>query len=162
MYIYLSPGFISQLRSVHQCDTHFRLANDLYVPMSFVVFNVGDLSGRIISEWVPVTHIRNLTGKLIAAALSRLVFLPPLFLLCFTQDKRSWAISSDTYSLAVQLFFAVTNGLLVSCSFMHAPNLVAQKPGMQERASELMTFAVFFGLLTGSLLSFPFSKFANF
>lgn len=157
----LFPGWISQLRSTHQCETHFRLSNDLYVPMSFVVFNIGDLTGRLLSEKVPVTHIHHLSTKLVAAALSRLVLFPPLFLLCVTQDPRSWDISSDVYSFAVQFFFAVTNGLLVSCSFMHAPHLVAHNTGMQERASELMTFAVYFGLLTGSTLSFPFSTFAS-
>jgi hypothetical protein len=157
----LFPGWISQLRSAHQCETHFRLANDLYIPLSFVVFNIGDLTGRLLSEKINVTHIPHFSSKLVLSALGRLIIFPPLFLLCVSQNPTSWAISSDLYSLAVQFSFAITNGLLVSCSFMHAPHLVAHSTGMQERASELMTFAVFFGLLTGSLLSFPFSTFAS-
>jgi len=162
----LFPSWVSQLRSAHECQAHFRLWNDLYVPMSFVVFNVGDLTGRVLSEKVPVTHIRHMSTKLVLAALCRLVFLP-LFLLCVTEHRRSpsssWlaVIPSDFYSTTVQFFFALTNGLLVSCSFMHAPSLVAHNSGMQERASEIMTFAVSFGLLSGSMLSFPFANVAS-
>jgi Nucleoside transporter len=39
----LFPGWTSDLRSVHQCHTRFRLANDLYIPFGFLLFNVGDL-----------------------------------------------------------------------------------------------------------------------
>lgn len=163
----LFPSWVSHLRSAHECQTHLRMWNDLYVPMSFVVFNIGDLTGRVLSEKVPVTHIRHFSTKLVLAGLCRLVIFIPLFLLCVTENRRtsssSWlpVIPSDFYSTAVQFFFAMTNGLLVSCSFMHAPHLVAHNTGMQERASEIMTFAVSFGLLSGSLLSFPFATVAS-
>ena len=163
----LFPSWVSQLRSIHQCQNnhHNRMVNDLYTPLTFVVFNVGDLCGRLLSEHVPVTHIRNLSSKLVAAALGRLVVFPILFLMCVTEQTRRhhWVplIPHDAYSWTVQFFFALTNGLLVSLSFMHAPQLVAHNTTMQERASEMMTFSVSFGLLTGSLLSFPFATVAS-
>jgi hypothetical protein len=61
----------------------------------------------------------------------------------------------------VQFFFAVSNGLLVSTSFMWSPHLVGHTTELQERASEMMTFAVYFGLLAGSLLTFPFLQLAT-
>jgi hypothetical protein len=154
----LFPGWISQLRSSHECETHFRLSNDLYTPLSFLVFNVGDLMGRLVSGKVPVARIRNMSRKLVIGALLRVVFFP-LFLLCAAgaADRASVTIPSDLYSLTVQLLFAFSNGILISCSFMHAPHLIANTTSMQERSSEIMTFAVSFGLLSGSLLSFPFS-----
>ena len=159
----LFPSWVSQLRSVHQCQHHNRMVNDLYTPLSFVVFNVGDLCGRLLSEHVPVSHIRHLSSKLVAAALGRLVVFPLLFVMCVTEDPRQWfpIIPHDAYSWAVLFFFALTNGLLVSVSFMHAPHLVAHNTTMQERASEMMTFSVSFGLLMGSLLSFPFATVAS-
>jgi hypothetical protein len=159
----LFPSWVSQLRSVHQCQSHNRLFNDLYTPLSFVIFNVGDLCGRLLSEHVPVTQIRHLSSKLVGSALCRLLIFPLLFLLCVTEDSRAWfpVIRSDGYSWVVQFFFALTNGLLVSTSFMHAPHLVAHNTSMQERASEMMTFSVSFGLLMGSLLSFPFANLAS-
>lgn len=159
----LFPSWVSQLRSVHQCHVQNRLVNDLYVPLSFVIFNIGDLCGRVLSERVPVTHIRHLSSKLVGAALFRLLLFPALFLMCVTEDHRTWfpIIPNDLYSLLVQFLFAITNGMLVSVSFMHAPHLVAHNTTMQERSSEMMTFAVSFGLLTGSLLSFPFATLAS-
>jgi equilibrative nucleoside transporter 1/2/3 len=155
----LFPSWLSQLRSSHECETHFRLSNDLYVPFSFVVFNLGDLAGRLMSEKVPVERLRHMSLKLVIAAACRVVFFP-LLLFCVSEasDRHMMTIESDFYSLVVQFLFAFTNGILLSCSFMYAPHLVAHNTGMQERASEMMTFAVYFGLLSGSLLSFPFSQ----
>jgi hypothetical protein len=154
----LFPSWISHLRSSHECATHFRLNNDLYTPLSFLVFNIGDLMGRLVSAKIPVDRIRNMSHKLVVGALLRLVFFP-LFLLCAAgaANRVAVTIPSDLYSLAVQLLFAFSNGILISCSFMHAPHLIANNTGMQERSSEIMSFAVTFGLLSGSLLSFPFS-----
>jgi hypothetical protein len=164
----LFPSWVSQLRSTHECESsHFRMSNDLYVPFSFVVFNLGDLCGRVLSAKIPVERIRHMSLKLVIAAVCRFLFFP-LFLFCVAGDAAEgltssssssrMVIESDVYSLAVQFFFAFTNGILISCSFMHAPHLVTGS--MQERASEMMTFAVSFGLLSGSLLSFQFSELA--
>lgn len=157
----LFPSWISQLRSIHECQSHSRFHNDLYVPASFVLFNVGDLIGRLLANQVPVDRIPRFSTKLVLAALSRLLFLP-LFLMCVTETEPTFitVIPSDLFSSLVQLTFAITNGLLLSCSFMHAPSLVPHSAGMQERASEMMTFAISFGLLSGSLLSFPFMQVA--
>jgi len=164
------PSWVSQLKSIHQCHMstttttrNHRLFNDLYSPLSFVIFNVGDLCGRLVSERIPITRIKRLSSKLVAAALGRLMVFPILFLMCVTEEERRWfpVIANDIYSWSVQFFFAMTNGLLVSLSFMHAPHLVAHNTTMQERASEMMTFSVSLGLLMGSLLSFPFSELAS-
>ena len=158
----LFPGWISRLRSSHECRSRFRLFNDLYTPFSFLIFNAGDLCGRILSEKVPVGRIRNMSLKLVVAAVLRVVFFP-LFFLCVAGGERQdsvWTIQSDLYSFTIQLLFAFTNGILLSCSFMHAPCLISNTTSMQERSSEILTFAVSFGLLNGSLLSFPFSNIA--
>jgi hypothetical protein len=152
----LFPGWVSELRSSHQCESRWRLSNDLYVPFSFLAFNIGDLAGRLLAGRIPVSQISSM--KLVLAASSRVLFYP-LFLLCVAGEgeRGMMQIHSDFYSLAVQFLFASTNGMLLSCSFMHAPSLIPNTTGMQERSSEMLTFAVSFGLLGGSLLSFPFS-----
>ena len=158
----LFPSWISELRSNHECQSRFRLYNDLHVPFTFVFFNVGDLIGRILAERVPVQHIRHLSKKLVFAALLRVAFFP-LFLTCLTTtgSESKIVIRSDIYSLLVQFFFAVSNGLLVSTAFMWSPHLVGHTTELQERASEMMTFSVFLGLLSGSMLAFPFLHFAS-
>lgn len=157
----LFPSWISQLKSTYQCKSHFRLFNDLYIPGSFVAFNAGDLMGRLLAEKVSTERFPQFSMVLVVAALCRVVFFP-LFLLCLNDHQyQHWAvvIPSDLYSAVVQTTFALSNGLLVSCSFMHASNLVGHNnPDHQEKASEIMTFAVFLGLLSGSLLSFPFDE----
>ena len=114
--------------------------------------------------------------KLVVGALFRGVFFL-LFLLCVTsndvpigddnsnnsQTRHSllFKIHSDFYSFIVQFLFALTNGLLISYSFMYASNQVQHTTDMQERSSEMLTFAIGFGLLSGSLLSFPFTDLAS-
>lgn len=158
----LFPSWVSELRSTHECKNHVRLVNDLYVPFSFLFFNVGDLLGRIIAERIPVERVRHLSRKLVVGALLRAVFFPLfLFTLSTVGSQSSIVIRSDVYSLTVQFLFAVSNGILVSTSFMWSPHLVGSTSHMQERASEIMTFAVCFGLLSGSLLAFPFLQAAT-
>ena len=115
--------------------------------------------------------------KLVVGALLRGIFFL-LFLLCVTSndvpigDDSSnnsqthhslllFKIHSDFYSLVVQFAFALTNGLLISYSFMYASNQVQHTTDMQERSSEMLTFSIGFGLLSGSLLSFPFTNLAT-
>ena len=158
----LFPSYISDLKSSHECENHFRLYNDLYVPFSFVLFNVGDLIGRILAEYIPVDRIKNFSRKLVACAILRIA-LVPLFLMCLTTTGKdnSMVIRNDLFSLSVQLLFAITNGLFVSTSFMWSPQLVGTTTSLQERASETMTLALYFGLLCGSFLAFPFMQLAT-
>jgi hypothetical protein len=158
----LFPSWISELKSNHECENRFRLDNDLYIPFSFVFFNIGDLLGRLMSGYIPVDQIRDLPRKLAVCAILRVAFLP-LFLMCNTTiaGDSSMVIRNDFFSLLVQLLFAVSNGLLVSTAFMVSPQLVGSSPTTQERASEIMTFSVFFGLLSGSFFAFPFLQVAT-
>lgn len=158
----LFPSWISELKSSHECENQYRLDNDLYVPFSFVFFNIGDLLGRLISGYIPVHKIQHLSRKLVVSAILRVLFLPA-FLMCSTTlgSESNMVVHNDFFSLSVQLLFAVSNGILISTSFMLSPQLVGTDSNLQERASEIMTFAVSFGLLIGSFLAFPFMRFAT-
>mmetsp|Transcript_20644 Transcript_20644/g.44946 ORF Transcript_20644/g.44946 Transcript_20644/m.44946 type:complete len:664 (-) Transcript_20644:224-2215(-) len=158
----LFPSWLSELKSSHECESRFRLDNDLYVPFSFVFFNIGDLLGRLISGYIPVDRIQDLSRKLVFGAMLRVGFLP-LFILCNTTTGKDseMVVRNDFFSLLVQLLFALSNGLLVSTAFMFSPRLVGSTSTIQERASEIMTFSVFFGLLSGSFLAFPFVQLAT-
>jgi hypothetical protein len=156
----LFPGWTSELQSVRQCRTHFRLSNDLYTPFSFLLFNVGDLFGRLLSAKITQKRIRGLSSKLVKASLLRFIFFPLLFM-CVGGSREGFQIQSDLYSLLIQFSFAISNGLLVSTAFVHAPTLLPGSTHMQERSSEILTFAVAFGLLSGSLFSFPVSSFCT-
>ena len=155
----LFPGWTSQLRSVHECETHVRVANDLYTPLTFLLFNAGDLTGRILSGYIPLHRIQNVSGKLVSFSLVRLIFFP-LFLLCMARDSVyvRMAFHSDLFSLLVQSTFGVGNGMLTTLSFMYAPTLIPALVQTQTRASEILNLALSFGLLCGSMFSFLFSR----
>ena len=158
----LFPGWTSLLKSVHQCQSRDRLANDLVTPMTFVVFNVGDLIGRLLAERLPTGNLQTLPRNLVMATFLRCLFFP-LLLVCFggsSQREHNLQIQSDLYSILIQTLFAVTNGMLISLAFMTAPRLIPSEEKSQERSSKILTFAVYFGLLSGSLFSFPLSSVA--
>lgn len=158
----LFPGWTSQLKSIHECSSRLRLENDLYTPMTFVVFNAADLTGRVLCGYIPLERFSNVSGKLVVLSLSRLLFFP-LFLLCTARDSAfsKVSISSDVFSLLVQIMFGVGNGMVTTLSFMHAPSLLPPSQQAQTRASEILNLALSFGLLCGSIFSFPFSRIAT-
>jgi len=158
----LFPGWTSQLQSVHECDSRVRLANDLYTPLTFVVFNAADLAGRVLSGSIHFDRIQNVSGKLVTFSLARLIFFP-LFLFCVARDSAyvKAAFHSDLFSLLVQATLGVGNGMVTTLSFMHAPTLLPAVAQTQTRASEILNLALSFGLLCGSIFSFPFSRIAT-
>ena len=137
------PGWTTELISVRQCESTSRLANDLYVPGTFVLFNLGDFCGRLLSSRAPARG-------LVSASILRVLFVPLLFL-CTSREGSS-AIHSDGFSNMVQFLLALTNGALVSKAFCVAPQLVP--PAHHERMSEYLTLSVALGLLAGSLCSY--------
>ena len=174
----LFPAKTSELVSVHQCQDNnsnnviHRLFNDLYVPTSFVIFNAGDLAGRLFAAQGIPTSIsnnkcffqNNLSTKLVVAALLRFLFFPLIFL-CNSNDNNNsngilggLQIKSDLFSVAVQFLFALTNGWIVSVAFMHARTLLPNTSRLQEASSEILNLCLSLGLLLGSLFSFPVSK----
>jgi solute carrier family 29 (equilibrative nucleoside transporter), member 1/2/3 len=156
------PAWTSTLKSAHQCESNgplSRLSNDLYTPATFVIFNLGDLTGRLLAERVPLDSIVGLSTKLVVFAISRGLFFG-LFLFCTASKMAFHAVPSDIFSLLVQFTFALSNGYLVSIAFMHASNLISNTGAMQERSSEILNFSLSFGLLCGSLLSFCYTNFA--
>jgi equilibrative nucleoside transporter 1/2/3 len=157
----LFPGWTSQLQSAHECTTRFRIANDLYTPLTFLIFNAGDLTGRILSGYVQLDRIQNVSGKLVSLSLARLVFFP-LLLFCVARDSVyvQMAFRSDLFSLLVQAAFGVGNGMLTTLSFMYAPTLIPAIAQTQTRASEILNLALSVGLLCGSIFSFLFSRVA--
>jgi hypothetical protein len=100
------------------------------------------------------------------ASLLRVVFFPLLFLCTAVSMGDAEAhlplgfrVHSDIFSLAVQLAFSMSNGLVLTAAFAAAPSkLPRDNEKMNERMSEILSFSVAFGLLSGGLCSFPVSK----
>ena len=148
----LFPAWTASLQSAHQCrQSHERLQNDLFTPLTFLWFNVFDLVGRLLAERYSA---RLTTNKLIPYALARCIFFLLFALLPTSNKTQITPIPSDLLSFCVQAAFGASNGFLVSWSFMVAPSCVQKQE--QVKSSELLNFALSFGLLSGSLLSFVY------
>ncbi|GAX24588.1 hypothetical protein FisN_4Hh106 [Fistulifera solaris] len=154
----LFPGWTSELTSIWRCNSHIRLVNDLYTPLTFLIFNIGDFMGRLMAG----RYLEFLRHRLVTASFLRFAFIP-LLLSCNSSYGGRFHIPSDLYSFLVQGAFSVSNGVLLTASFAHAPSLIASSNGniesqTNQRMSEILTFTVALGLLGGSLLSFPVSN----
>jgi Nucleoside transporter len=158
----LFPGWTSVIQSVHQCQAKTRFAGDLFVPSSFLLFNVGDFMGRWWAAGDAARHYlthppEQLSAKLVRLSVLRFGLFPLLFLCHTGSDTTSsvmgWVIHSDLYAIVVQWLLATSNGFLISTAFLHASSRLSDAAIQGERMSAILSLAVSLGLLCGSLLS---------
>lgn len=136
------PVFASRVLS-----STFKMPSQLYIPLVFFVWNLGDLFGRISCAYPQLIVTKN--KSLILYGVGRLLFLP-LFTLLF-----AWKGHNDVLYLLLQFIFGITNGHLCSSTFIQMPNYVEEKE--REAAGGFMTLSLSLGLSVGSLLSFVLS-----
>ena len=158
----LFPVWTSELSSIWECRSPSRLRNDLFTPMTFVIFNAGDLVGRVISAEIPIDKVKNFSPKLVLSSIARFCFFP-LFLCCAAQSSQfsSIVVKNDIFCWAIQFLFAASNGIQTNLAFCYAPSLVVSNAHSQQVASAILNFSLCFGLLCGSFFSFPFLWFAT-
>ena len=154
------PVWTSELVSATQCSSPSRIRNDLFVPLSFVIFNGGDLVGRYLSSAIDFERISNLSSKLVWASVARIFVFFCLFLSCEARRNRWIVVESDLYSWSIQFLFAVTNGMLTNVAFCYAPTLIENRTKPQQVASAILNLALTLGLTVGSFFSVPYLKFA--
>jgi equilibrative nucleoside transporter 1/2/3 len=149
----LFPSITGSIDSVSKCDdAKSRFHNDLFVPVSFLLFNGGDFLGRSLAGYVNTENAVATKRILFTASVCRFVFFP-LFLLCnVAKTKLEVVFDSDVYPIVFMLFFAVSNGLTSTVCMMVGPSMVATNE--QEMAGNVMVFSLSSGLFMGSLLSF--------
>ena len=129
------------------------IENAVFVPIAFLVWNVGDFVGRLgtISKRLSLTHY---PVALFCIAGARLVFIP-LYLLCNVKGRGAVVASDLFYLGVVQFLFGLSNGYLGSSCMMGAGDWV--DIGEREAAGGFMGLMLVGGLTVGSLLSFTLS-----
>ena len=148
-----------------------------FIPLSFLVWNTGDLLGRLV-PLVPQLSLAESPKTLLLLSVLRVLHIP-LYYLCNIQHATAQptgvalaaaplvtrmlsAVSSTTpgvrgdlfYLLVVQLPFGLTNGYVGSCAMMGATGPRYVEEHQRESAGSFMGLALVFGLTVGSLMSF--------
>ena len=148
------PVFTQKILSVVPEDRAPRLFQpSTFIPFGFLVWNVGDLFGRLLTM-IPVPAISSRPWLMFSLAILRGAHIP-LYLLCNIEGKGAKIHSDAFYLIVVQLFFGLTNGWIGSLTMSNANNFVAEDE--REATGGFMSMNLVAGLTAGSLLSFAAS-----
>ncbi len=132
------------------------LANTQYIPLVFTVWNIGDLYGRVLAD-LPVFRHQKFTPKMtFIYSLSRIICIP--FFFYFTVKsitQHAHSLWLDCFYIILQFIFGVTNGHVISISFMKVPEQL-DTDEEKEAAGGLTSVFVSVGLAVGSLVSYIF------
>lgn len=126
-----------------------RFFSDLFVPISFLNFNLFDFIGRISAGLITVKL--NGCKWLWCPSILRFAFIP-LFLLCNTAGQHNAIFNEDAYPIVFMVLFALSNGFLSSVLMMYGPSRV--RPEEMALAGTMMALFLTCGLTAGSLTSF--------
>jgi equilibrative nucleoside transporter 1/2/3 len=143
------PVFTQSIISVHTENPTSRLFQpEVFIPVAFLIWNTGDLLGRISCGWEMFT-VKS-PHMLAIMSLARIVFIP-LYFMCNISGKGA-DVESDLFYMLVQLGFGFTNGWIGSNCMMLAPAYVDEDE--KEACGGFMGLCLVFGLAVGSFLSF--------
>ncbi|KAG0047880.1 hypothetical protein BGZ83_007145 [Gryganskiella cystojenkinii] len=159
----LFPSITALVESTNESPDRGRIFGDLFVPLHFLVFNLGDWAGKAmpsIAFFAPnTTHpTRKQQLRYLAGALIRLSFIP-IFLTANLPIKPESArllpflIRRDEVWFVLVFLFAISSGYLGSIIMMVGPACVlgGEKKG---RAGVKLGFWLTAGLALGSVGSF--------
>lgn len=154
------PVFASRVESTHFDSKLPFLQKKIYIPFIFLIWNLGDLLGRILCGTTPSILIKN-TKVLLWYSIARLLFIP-LFLTCNLHPgtEKGPLINSDLWYILLQFLFGLLNGQLCTSSFMtvgeHCDN-----DNEKEAAGGFTTVFLSLGLAIGSLSSYLLVLYIN-
>lgn len=144
------PVFTGKVVSIMPEDQAPRLfMPQAFIPLGFLCWNLGDLTGRLITLLPFSMHIRPFVLFVVSVLRGGHI---PLYLLCNIENNGA-VIKSDAFYLFVVSFgFGATNGWLGSLCMMGAGDYIEE--GEREAAGGFMAVNLSAGLTFGSLFSF--------
>lgn len=150
------PVFASNVESVHTDSKHRFFLKAIFVPFIYLVWNLGDLLGRVLCGFLPGFVIHS-PRQLVIYSLLRLVFIP-LFFTCnihpYTASGQLLAlINLDLWYILLQFLFGLLNGQLCTSSFMIVRDY-CDDDDEKEAAGGFTTVFLSVGLAFGSVLSY--------
>ncbi|GAA98152.1 uncharacterized protein L969DRAFT_46815 [Mixia osmundae IAM 14324] len=126
----------------------------LFVPLGFIIFNVGDWIGRAMPQ-IPLLNF-HAPKALAIVSVARTAFVP-LFLFCNVTAGVSEAppiFDSDTIFLLLLLLFAISNGYISTLIMITGVGTPELEQHEIDTAATLLAFALTAGLALGSFASF--------
>ncbi len=110
----------------------------------FLLFNVGDWSGRLLAGWARIAD-----GHALRLLITCRVGFLPLFMLCnHTKTRLPIVFEHDAFPVAFMFLFALSNGYAGTICMMTAPSLVSDAAGMQ--AGTIMASCLVLGIVLGT------------
>lgn len=146
------PVFASVVESVHVGLTHTFFRKSIYIPVIYLVWNLGDLVGRVACGGSNSLFLVRTPKTLIWYALGRLLFIP-LFMTCNIHPGTAPVIASDTWYILLQFLFGFSNGQLCTSCFMVVGSH-CDTDDEREAAGGFTSVFLSVGLAVGSLLSY--------
>ncbi|RVD85749.1 uncharacterized protein DFL_004057 [Arthrobotrys flagrans] len=145
------PVFTQATLSVNPPSSSVLSRPEVFIPFSFLIWNTGDLIGRVICGF-PRIACTNPTTLAIAATV-RVVYIPLYWL--GNIKGRGAKVQSDFFYELVQFTFGLTNGYVGSNTMMLGPQLVPEEESAA--AGGFMGLCLVAGLAVGSAASFLLS-----
>ena len=147
------PSFTAISTSQFKCQpSASRAANDLFVPLLFLAFNMFDLFGRLVAGVYPSEN----AGRLFWLASLRVLMIPFFFMTRVNGESEAW-LSWDGFPFVLMILLGGTNGYLATCIMVVGPRTLPNGNG-RDLASTLHLFALTIGLLAGATLSLGLIK----
>jgi len=147
----LQPAIISNIVSVNK-DNGSGWTNKYFTTlMCFLIFNCGDVAGRVIAGNVLIVRGNGIGLPLLCFL--RIGFIP-LFMFCNYQPREHLPVvfNHDFIPILLNFFFAVSNGYLASLCMMYGPQQVPRE--YMEKAGAIMQLFLSLGLCVGAGLSY--------
>jgi equilibrative nucleoside transporter 1/2/3 len=149
----VTPVFVAKITSVVPgTDVPLLLRPDAFIPIAIVLWNLGDLTGSILS--VSSHFLIRFPFILFILSLGRICFIP-LYLMCNIDGRGSLA-GDWFYLVIVQFGFGISHGWLSGSSMMGVPKWVAEEDC--EEAGAFMGMTLVAGLVAGSMLGLLAAK----
>jgi equilibrative nucleoside transporter 1/2/3 len=144
------PVFTLKIQSVQNPEDSSRLFKlDAFVPLAFLIWNSGDLTGRLLTA-IPRLRITHKPRIILTVALARILFIP-MYYLCNISGQGA-VVKSDFFYFIIQLLFGISNGFIGTMCMMGAVEYVEVEE--RESTGAFMTLMLVGGLAAGSVLSF--------
>ncbi|MEW5311898.1 MAG: hypothetical protein WDW38_003575 [Sanguina aurantia] len=131
-----------------------RLFGDLFVPLLYVMFSVGDFLGRLMSGYGPWARAAPKPLSILFYSVVR-AGITAAVLFCHLVTPTSWTLpqllGQDYYPLGLIMLLGLTQGHLISTICMHAPATL--QPAHASRYGPVTSFAISSGCFLGSFVS---------